>query len=58
MFTIYRYTSNELQAAWTGTPDDADAPIAFIPAMREYGPQMAVGDTLHLNAWHYAEKVA
>ena len=57
-FTIYRYRSYTLTVVWTGTPDDDDAPIAFREDMREYGARMAVGDTLSLNAWHYAERVA
>lgn len=57
-FTIYRYETIENRAVWTGTVDSADAPLAFIPAMREYGARMVAGDTLALNAWHYAVKVA
>ena len=57
-FTIYRYASMANVAVWTGTPDADDAPIAFRADMLEYGPRMAVGDTLTLNAWHYAVREA
>ena len=57
-FTIYHYSSDALAVAWTGTPDADDAPIAFRADMLEYGPRMAVGDTLILNEWHWAERVA
>lgn len=57
-FRIMRYTSDTLSPAWEGTLDAADAPIAFLPDMREFGPRMDVGDTLTLNAWHYAIRTA
>ncbi len=57
-FTIYRCAAVANVAVWDGTPDADDAPIAFQADMREYGPRMSVGDTLTLNAWHYAVRVA
>ena len=57
-FIIFKWTSDALIPAWEGTPDDDTAPLAFVADMREFGPRMAVGDRLSLNAFHFAEKVA
>lgn len=58
-FTIYRTDRNgESVIVFGGTADATDAPIAFIADMREFGPQMAVGDYLNLNSWHYAIRTA
>lgn len=55
-FTIYTYATPENRVAWVGTIDDSTAPLAFIPDLAEYGPQMESGDTLTLGPWHYAVK--
>jgi hypothetical protein len=57
-FAVYTYAAESDRKVWEGTPDDLDAPLAFIPEMREFAPLMVVGDRLTLGKWHYAVLLA
>lgn len=57
-FDIFRYDSDSVARVWTGSTGDDSAPLAFIADMSEFGPHMALGDTLTLNKWHYAVRIA